>query len=159
MYYLSLGDGKVLQATIWFRGIYDLEPLLPLLLERLLLRAHGGPLGGGPHDNGYVESQILRGRLCVVGAAQEQLLVDSAVSCSHSLILGKKSQVFSNTLMPNQAGPCVAELRWLSLSMGREKMRVVTLMRGPCLQFEDLSRWQTAWIEVSASPVFKTTFS
>jgi hypothetical protein len=51
--YLLLGDGKVLQATRWFQGFYDLEPLLPLLLERLLLRAHGRPLGG-PHDNGHV---------------------------------------------------------------------------------------------------------
>ncbi len=112
-----------------------------------------------PQYNGHVESELLLrgwdvGCLC---AAHDQL-ADSAVSCSHSLILGKKSQVFSNTLMPGQAGPCVAELRWLSLSMGREKMRVVILMQGPCLQFDDLSRWQTPRINVSASPLFKLDF-
>jgi hypothetical protein len=58
--YLLLGDGKVLQATRWFRGFYVLEPLLRLHLERLLLRAHGRPLGG-LHDNGHVESQLHRG--------------------------------------------------------------------------------------------------
>ncbi len=53
--------GKVLQATRWwFQGFYVLETLLPLLLECLLFRAHGRPLGCGLHYNGYVESQLLR---------------------------------------------------------------------------------------------------
>jgi hypothetical protein len=53
-----------------------LQGFLPLLLERLLLRAHGGPLGE-PHDGGYVEPQLVWGRdvgcLCVVGTAQKYI--------------------------------------------------------------------------------------
>ena len=46
-----------------------LQRLLPLFLQGLLLRADGGPLCR-PHDGGYVESQLVRGRdvggVCVV---------------------------------------------------------------------------------------------